>query len=158
MEVEKPPGFLMKEEDDNFVVSTRRVRRATEEVDKDILRKKVWEVAKSPLGNIVSTLIMLYLSGDALSIMTIMLCVMMISGPVKSFMSFGRSFTYFDEHLKGDQVVLQAKVVYLLINTGILGIGLWKFWKIGILPFSEADLLRFAPAYSGGCQSATLSI
>ena len=100
-------------------------------------------------SNIFSTLLMLYFAGSHLSIMSVMLCAIMVSGPVKAFLGFRSSFKVFDDALPpNDPMLRQSKIVYLLINAGVLAIGVWKIGQLGILPFTEADYLRSSPVFT----------
>lgn len=150
-----PPGYDFKPQEDNFVSPSssspaQRQKQAPGEVDLVLLKRKAWEHGKSPLSNIFSTLLMMYFAGSHLSIVSLMLCAVMISGPIKSLMSFKSSFKIFDDALLGkdETILFSAKAVYLLINAAVLAVAIWKIGQLGLLPFTEADYLRSMPVYT----------
>jgi hypothetical protein len=115
---------------------------------------KVWELGKSPASNIFSTLLMLYFSGSQLSLMSLMLVGLMLMAPIKSFLNFGKSFAYFDQHLEKDITVVKSKLLYIGINLAILAVAIYKINQIGLLPFSDDDFSRYwapyTPSETGG--------
>ena len=145
-----PPGYEFKASQDDFVArAVQAAPKSPAAVDKELMRRKVWELGKSPFSNIFSTLLMLYFSGDHLSIMSLMLCAMMVSGPLRAFLSFKATFQPYDEALgSGDPVVRKSKLVFVGINLAVLAVAVWKIGRLGILPFTEADALRHLPVWS----------
>lgn len=143
-----PPGYHLKVAQDDFV-SQRVAPKSAVSLDKELMRRQVWDFGKSPFSNIFSTLIMLYFAGNALSIVSLMLCGVMVSGPIKAFLGFSSSFKVFEDSLgRQDAALIKAKVVFILINLAILAVGTWKISMLGILPFTSADVLRSLPIYS----------
>jgi hypothetical protein len=112
------------------------------------MRNKAWEIGKSPLSNVLYSLVMLYFSGSHLSLMSLMLCFMMLAGPVKAFLAYRSTFAPFDQALKRDATLLRSKAVFLLINSGVFAIAIWKTWQLGILPITAADWMRYAPVFT----------
>ncbi len=109
-------------------------------------------MGKSPFSNVFSSLLMMYFSGSHLSLMSLMLCLMMLMGPVKSFLSFRSTFAPFDQALRSDAVLLRSKAVFLLINGAVFSIALWKIWQLGVLPITPADLMRYAPPLTSSAE------
>ena len=149
MQEGRAPGFEMSFEDDTFVGKQVKsgVRPRSPEETRALLRAQVWQLGKSPLSSVFSSLVMMYLSGSHLSIMSLMLCVMMLSSPLKALFAFRSSFAPFDAQLPaGDSAVLRSKLVYVAVNGAVLCVAVWKTLQLGILPLTPEDWLRYAPA------------
>jgi len=129
---------LLKAEDDNFVGG----RRGDAAVDPNIVRRKAWELGKSPLGSVITTLLLMYFAGSTLSIMSLMMCGMMILSPIRSLMALEATFRPFDELLRGDPAVFRSKCVFVSIHLFVLLAALYKFAQLGVLPVTAADYIR----------------
>lgn len=118
-------------------------------VDKEMIRRKAWEIGKSPMSNIWLSMLMLYLSGDVLSVMSIMICAVMISGPVKSLMAYRNSFAWFEQHLGPDDASLRrSKLVYLAINLVVFSVAIYKIAALGVLPITRRDVMGWLSVYT----------
>lgn len=135
--------------DDNFETDPAFVARRSRAQEMDraskqrVLRYQVAQLGKQPLQSIFSSLLMLYFSGSHLSLMSLMLCFMLLSGPLKGFLSFRESFAPFEEELKGDAALARAKVTFLFIHGAVFCVAAWKTWQLGILPITAADFTRY---------------
>ena len=145
-----PPGYEFDVSDDDYELpkQVQEMAKREKKDDKMILRLKVWELGKSPASNILSTLLMMYFSGNILSLMSLMLVGLMLSGPIKSLLNFKRNFEPFDKHLNKEMIVVKSKLLYILINLAILGTAIYKINKMGLLPFSDDDMARSWPAFT----------
>ncbi len=79
-----PPGFEFEKQDDDFEVQHVPVRPQVDAAAlKRLMQHRAWQMGKSPIQSIFSSLLMLYFSGNQLSLMSLMLCFMLVTGPIK---------------------------------------------------------------------------
>ena len=102
----------------------------------EVLENKAWEFGKSPSKQIFITLFMFWMTGNAMSIWTIMITIAFVLNPLKSIFGVNQAFTQF-EHKKIN--LLGPKLLYLLFNFVILGAALYKFSVMGIIPVAPYD-------------------
>ena len=166
-----PPGFEFEKQDDDFEVQHVPVRPQVDAAAlKRLMQHRAWQMGKSPIQSIFSSLLMLYFSGNQLSLMSLMLCFMLVTGPIKGecvktirlglrergtkkkkkkkkkkgFLSFRESFGPFETVLAGDSKLMQAKLLYLSVHVAVFAVAIWKTWQLGILPITAADLIRYS--------------
>lgn len=156
-----PPGFEFGREDDNYVEERRA---SSSSVDSEAMRRRMWQhrawqLGKSPIQSVFYSLLMLYFAGSHLSLMSLMLTFMLLSGPIKGagkkevvgtlkpkatgLIEFRRAFEPFEEAIPGDATLRRAKVLYLTIYGAVFLVALWKTWQLGVFPITPADLVRF---------------
>jgi hypothetical protein len=89
-----PPGFGFREQDDNFVLPGEqgRVVEPNAALEKRVMQHRAWQMGKSPFQSVFSSLLMLYFSGSQLSLMSLMLCFFMLTGPIKGAKQMALSF------------------------------------------------------------------
>lgn len=78
--------------------------------------------------------IMMYFSGNSLQIFSIMMVFMLFKGPIQGLISTNAVFSKFDTegtHAK----LLVVKAVYVLMQFGLLALGVWKVNAMGLLPY-----------------------
>lgn len=98
--------------------------------------------------------IMMYMSGNSLQIFSIMMVFMLFKGPIQGLLSTNSVFAKFDS--EGTRAkLLGVKAVYVLMQLGLLALGVWKVNAMGLLPYvlssffiwfdcsSEANVLVF---------------
>lgn len=61
------------------------------EVDNNLIVKKSWEIALAPLKQIPMNLFIMYMAGNSISILPIMMVGMLFLGPIKAIFSFNKS-------------------------------------------------------------------
>lgn len=89
--------------------------------------------------------IMMYFSGNSLQIFSIMMVFMLFKGPIQGLISTNAVFAKFDtEGTHGK--LLAVKGVYVLMQFGLLALGVWKVNAMGLLPYVFSSLLRCALA------------
>ena len=98
------------------------------------------QAAKAPLQQIISTGMMMWLSGNSLQIFSIMALVMMFRAPVTGLLSVRSSFARFE----GKTPLLLPYLTFVAINLLLLGMGLYKASAMGLLP-SWAELTAPTP-------------
>ena len=82
------------------------------------------------------TLFMFYMTGNNLSIFTIMITVAFLFRPLSELFSINKAFVPFEG--KGVNLFL-PKMLYLLLHLVILGAAIYKFSAMGVLPVNAID-------------------
>jgi hypothetical protein len=83
--------------------------------------------------------IMMYMSGNSLQIFSIMMVFMLFKGPIQGLMNTNTAFAKFDtEGIRGK--LIGVKAVYVLMQLGLLGLGIWKVNAMGLLPYDQSIL------------------
>lgn len=96
--------------------------------------KKAWEIALAPSKQIPMNAMMMYMSGNSLQIFSIMMVFMLFKGPIQGLINTNNVFAKFDsETLRGK--LLGVKAVYVLMQFGLLALGVWKVNAMGLLPY-----------------------
>lgn len=106
--------------------------------DTSLIVKKSWDIALQPLKQIPMNLFFMYMAGNSISIIPIMMVSMLFLRPVKALMSIKSKFAI----IEGDQAVLQ-KLTYLAGNLACLALALYKCQSMGLLPTHTSDWLDF---------------
>ena len=102
----------------------------------EVLEAKAWAFAKSPSGQIFQTLIMFYMYGSGVSLFSIMFTVHFITGPIKAIGGMNAQFEQFKHK---DINLLLPKLLYFAIQLGLLGLALYKFSVMGVIPVTTND-------------------
>ncbi|KAF2454988.1 hypothetical protein BDY21DRAFT_273520, partial [Lineolata rhizophorae] len=102
--------------------------------------KKAWELALGPAKQIPMNAIGMYMTGNSLQIFSIMMVLMLFKNPLTAILSVQSHFARFETDSNRSQM-LGVKAVYVLMNLGLLGLGLYKVNKMGLLPTTRSDWL-----------------
>lgn len=105
--------------------------------------KKSWDLALGPIKQVPMNLLIMYMSGNSISIFPIMMVGMMLIRPIKALFSTGATFKV----IEGTQVAGQ-KFVFFLGNLLNMGLALYKCHSMGLLPTHASDWLAFAEPQS----------
>lgn len=106
--------------------------------DMSLIVKKSWDVALAPLKQVPMNLFIMYMAGNSISIIPIMMVSMLLLRPVKALMSIKSKFAT----IEGSQAILQ-KLVYFIGNLACLALALYKCQSMGLLPTHSSDWLDF---------------
>ncbi|CAA22824.1 hypothetical protein POMI540_3396 [Schizosaccharomyces pombe] len=142
-----PRGFQQKSlvskniHSGNSASSTSIFAKREEELQKDLLLKKAWELAYSPLKQIPMNAILAYMSGNSLQIFSIMTTLMLLVNPLKAITSTGSAFTPFKGTHPG--TLWPAMGAYILFQLLLMGIGVYKLQRMGLLPTTTSDWLAW---------------
>lgn len=95
-------------------------------------------------------LLIMYMSGNSISIFPIMMVGMMLIRPIKAIFSTQSTFKI----VEGSQAIKQ-KIAFFLGNLANVGLALYKCHSMGLLPTHASDWLAFVDPqqrmeYSGG--------
>lgn len=94
----------------------------------------------APSKQLPMNAIMMYMSGNSLQIFSIMMVFMLFKGPIQGLINTNAVFAKFDTegtHKK----LLGVKAVYVLVQFGLLALGVWKVNAMGLLPYVLLFLL-----------------
>lgn len=106
--------------------------------DMSLIVKKSWEVALAPIKQVPMNLFIMYMAGNSISIIPIMMASMLLLRPVKALMSIKSKLAV----IEGNQAILQ-KLVYIIGNLVCLALALYKCQSMGLLPTHSSDWLDF---------------
>ncbi|XP_055591422.1 ER membrane protein complex subunit 4 [Uranotaenia lowii] len=109
-----PPGF-------NLSAGQLHSEVARDNDQSHLILKKSWDIALGPLKQFPMNLLIMYMSGNSISIFPIMMVVMMFIRPIKAMLSTGATFKV----IEGVQATGQ-KFVYFLGNLVNIGLALYK--------------------------------
>ncbi|CAL5869589.1 uncharacterized protein PFLUO_LOCUS3819 [Penicillium psychrofluorescens] len=104
--------------------------------------KKAWEIAIAPSKQIPMNAIMMYMSGNSLQIFSIMMVFMLFKGPIQGLFNTNAAFAKFDTESTRAKLV-GVKAVYVLMQLGLLALGIWKVNAMGLLPTTRSDWLAW---------------
>ncbi len=100
-------------------------------------------MAFSPLKSIPINGIMLYMSGNGVQIFSVMIVVMLIFNSSKSIMNALKDFDRLKSPEMDASSLYPPTLVYILIQIGMFGMGVWKMNSMGLLPTATSDWLSF---------------
>lgn len=106
--------------------------------DMSLIVKKSWDIALGPLKQVPMNLFIMYMAGNSISIIPIMMVSMLLLRPVKALMTIKSKFAV----IEGSQAILQ-KLVYFIGNLACLALALYKCHSMGLLPTHSSDWLDF---------------
>lgn len=106
--------------------------------DTSLIVKKSWDISLQPIKQIPMNLFLLYMTGNSVSIIPIMMVGMLLLRTIRALMSIKSKFAI----IEGDQAVLQ-KLAYLAGNLASLALAIYKFHSMGLLPTYTSDWLDF---------------
>lgn len=78
--------------------------------------------------------IMMYMSGNSLQIFSIMMVFMLFKGPIQGLINTNIMFAKFDTPTTHGRLY-GVKAVYILMQLGLLALGIWKVNAMGLLPY-----------------------
>ena len=81
-------------------------------------------------------MLMFWFSGSQISIFSIMITMQLIMGPIKAIASVNQGFVQFEHK---DFSLLLPKLMFVGINLFLLGIALYKFSVMGVIPVTPLD-------------------
>ncbi|KAK2765170.1 hypothetical protein FQN54_008869 [Arachnomyces sp. PD_36] len=140
-----PPGFSASKTTGKQSKSSQQQTAATTQKpgDTDTLKlKKSWEIALAPAKQLPMNGIMMYMSGNSLQIFSIMMVFMLFKGPIQGLLNTNAAFVKFETD--GTRAKLRAvKLVYVLMQFVLLGVGIWKVNAMGLLPTTRSDWLAW---------------
>lgn len=131
-----PPGFLSTSKK----VATKKP--LSDDQLAQLKTKKAWEIATGPAKQLPMNLVMGYMTGNSLQIIPITTTFMILLNPLKAiFSETSKAFAGLDT---GDQTQLMAaKLVFVVCQLANMAIGVYKLYKMGLIPHAPADWLAW---------------
>merc|ERR1719203_1683718 len=108
--------------------------------NQELLEKKAWEIAISPIQSVGMNLFMLWMSGSSPGIFSVMILGYCLSSIIGQFSKVGAAFATF----KTIDTTLQ-KLAYLALCSVSLAYLLYHASGMGLLPTSSGDWIAFIP-------------
>ncbi|ORY38853.1 DUF1077-domain-containing protein [Rhizoclosmatium globosum] len=112
--------------------------------------KKSWETAIAPLKQVPMQGFMLYMSGNSVQIYSIMVTVMLFMNSFNAILGTNHAFKRFESTSSGTDKkppsnanLIFPKIVYILAQCVLFGLGVYKCSSMGLLPTSHSDWLSF---------------
>lgn len=138
-----PPGYESNADSVTKKGTPKYVSRQDEKEVEELKAKKAWETAIAPASSIPMNLFMSYMSGNSLQVIPVMMSIMMVWNPLKSiFTETNKIFDHLKTKNQNVPMVLY-KAVYVLCQIASMTIGIWKFYKMGLIPTKETDWLAW---------------
>lgn len=81
--------------------------------------------------------IMMYMSGNSLQIFSIMMVFMLFKGPIQGLINTNSVFAKLETDATRAKLA-GVKVVYVLMQLVLLGLGVWKVNAMGLLPYVQS--------------------
>eukprot|EP01121_Diplochlamys_sp_Union-15-3_P022665 TRINITY_DN9726_c0_g1_i1.p1 TRINITY_DN9726_c0_g1~~TRINITY_DN9726_c0_g1_i1.p1 ORF type:complete len:180 (+),score=26.11 TRINITY_DN9726_c0_g1_i1:87-626(+) len=128
-----PPGYITRDR-----VTTERP--LTQKQTQEILTKKAWVLARSPLNSIFMVGLMMWMTPNTLNIFSISIAMFALWNPIKAILSTNQAFASFGSRTFD---LLGQKLLYVLINLVALSLGVWKLSKFGLIPTTPADFISW---------------
>lgn len=109
---------------------------------KEMKLAKAWEMSNRPFQSLISTVLMLYMSGSGLNIFSIIIVSMAMWTPIKATLTVNSTFApYESEGIS----LLMPKLKYLGVYFIALLAGLYKFSDMGLIPTNAEDWIGLVP-------------
>lgn len=125
------------------VAKHQKIKPADPQVLTELKFKKAFEIAISPAKSVPMNLIMSYMTGNSLQIIPMSMTMMLLWNPLKAI--FLETPVVFKE-LKNDDNssrILLCKVAFVLCQLLNMAIGVYKLYKMGLIPHTDADWLAW---------------
>lgn len=142
-----PPGFTaalsakQRSQSKNAPQASVRKPPTTEETD-TLKLKKAWEIAIAPAKQLPMNAIGMYMTGSTLQIFSIFMVFTLFKTPLTAIATLGRTFAPYTTPGTATRL-LPAKLVFVVMNLLMLGLGLWKVNQMGLLPTTRSDWLAW---------------
>ncbi|KAM3160379.1 ER membrane protein complex subunit 4 [Lachancea thermotolerans] len=116
-----------------------------------LIVQKAWQIAFQPAKSIPMNMIMSYMSGTSLQIISIMTALMFVSNPVKSIANMRQTFKPVMGNAEAQPQVVVAMVMFVFFQIILMGIGIHKLNSMGLIPNTRSDwlLLEQPAVYKG---------
>ncbi|SCU88090.1 LANO_0D01068g1_1 [Lachancea nothofagi CBS 11611] len=135
-----PPGFKRAS-----ITNAKGVSKGPQAAQKEDLVKlvvqKAWQIAFQPAKSIPMNMVVSYMSGSSLQIISITTAVMFVSNPIKSIASIRQTFKPVQGNKGAESQVMLAMAIYIVFQIILMGIGIHKLNSMGLIPNTKSDWL-----------------
>ncbi|KAI5949556.1 hypothetical protein KGF54_005433 [Candida jiufengensis] len=141
--VPSPPGFSSNSNSSINKSSSSKTSKKDSNEMKTLRSKRVWELASAPAKSIPMNAFMSYMTGNSLQIIPVTMTIMLLWNPLKSI--FNETNPMFLKLKNNDnfQEIIFAKFVFIIFQLLNMSIGIYKLYKMGLIPHTEADWLAW---------------
>ena len=88
-------------------------------------------------------LFMSYMTGNSLQVISVTMTLMLLWNPIKAiFNETNPTFSKLSTKNNGSEIIL-AKIAFIICQVLNMGIGVYKLYKMGLIPHQEADWLAW---------------
>ncbi|KAM7536246.1 hypothetical protein Aperf_G00000081819 [Anoplocephala perfoliata] len=108
------------------------------EQDPQLKVKRSWDIALGPIRQIPMNLFIMWMAGNSISIIPIMMVYMMFTRPLSVLFSLQSTL----KMIEGEQAAVQC-LVFVLGNLFTVALALYKCHSMGMLPTYASDWLSF---------------
>ncbi|CDO91708.1 unnamed protein product [Kluyveromyces dobzhanskii CBS 2104] len=106
--------------------------------------QRAWQISSEPLKSVPMNMIMSYMSGNSLQIISIMTAAMLVSNPFKSILEVKSKFQHLiSKEYETPPPVFAAMVMYIIYQLILMAIGLHKLNSMGLFPTTSSDWLAW---------------
>lgn len=135
--VRDPPGF------NHSTKSTKTATKVDQASVDELKTKKAWELAVAPAKLVPMNVIMGYMTGNSLQIIPMTMTLMLLWNPLKAIvLDTSRTFKSVQTDTNASQITL-SKIVFVICQLLNLSIGVYKLYKMGLIPHTESDWLAW---------------
>ncbi|XP_047166320.1 LOW QUALITY PROTEIN: ER membrane protein complex subunit 4 [Vigna umbellata] len=118
-DIPDPPGFSRASLDQDDSTLSRQKKDA----ESNWKAQKAWEVAQAPLKNLLMMGFMMWMAGSTVHLFSIGITFSALWQPIRALQSVGKIF----EPYKDNKVeLLGPKLLFIALNLGGFGTGVWK--------------------------------
>ncbi|SCU86449.1 LAMI_0D02124g1_1 [Lachancea mirantina] len=103
--------------------------------------QKAWQISLQPAKSIPLNMVMSYMSGSSLQIISIMTALMLISNPVKSVVNIRRTFKPVLSNSEVKNEIMLPMMAFVLFQGLLMAIGVHKLNSMGLIPNTRSDWL-----------------
>ncbi|KAI6173241.1 ER membrane protein complex subunit 4 [Aphelenchoides besseyi] len=135
-----PPGF-----NPAYAQNAQHVERNQQDQQQrqHLMSRRAWDMALQPVKSLPMNMIMMYMSGNTISIFPIMMVAMMAWRPIKAIMSVNTAFKPLESEYVGHLII--HKIIFALGNMAAIALAVYKCHTMGLLPNHASDWLDFVP-------------
>ncbi|PKI85047.1 hypothetical protein MVES_000933 [Malassezia vespertilionis] len=128
---------IMEKPDKNKSVGDKKIDTSAIQV------AKAWEAAMAPAKSIPMNLMMMYMSGNGVQIFSMMVVFMTVINPLKGITTIN---TVFAPYRNPNHTLLPQMALFIACQLGVVAVGLYKCWSMGLLPTESSDWLAWHKA------------
>ncbi|KAI5959734.1 uncharacterized protein KGF55_004966 [Candida pseudojiufengensis] len=138
-----PPGYITNSNSSVSKTTSNKISKKDSNEMKTLKSKKIWELASGPAKSVPMNAFMSYMTGNSLQMIPVTMTLMLLWNPIKSI--FNDTNPLFSKLKSNDNFkeILIAKCVFILLQLLNMSIGVYKLYKMGLIPHTEADWLAW---------------
>ncbi|RCK65690.1 ER membrane protein complex subunit 4 [Candida viswanathii] len=147
--VPPPPGYTESSFSASSSITSSKTAASAKKFKQDeaelnsLKSKKIWELAIGPAKSVPMNIFMSYMTGNSLQIIPVTMTLMLLWNPLKAiFNDTNLVFAKLSTKDNGGEIV-QARLVFVVCQLLNMAVGVYKLYKMGLIPHQEADWLAW---------------